>query len=181
MSTNERQNLNQSQTSRNIADVIENHSFSSPKRTVTVIILSVSRLTDDGLKETTSISGYWCRNKGERNCLATAAASASSAVAPAKDARFRRQPAASLLHHICIPHRLPVGCLPPFVNAGMENARLPDCLAFIAPALCLNFALTLAHVLDNDKRPSLIYFRYSRPLRGRRDCDLDGDRRVPPA
>ena len=58
MGTNEVQNLNQSQTGRNTADVIENQNFSSPKRTVTVIIPSVSRLTDDGQKETTSISGY---------------------------------------------------------------------------------------------------------------------------
>ena len=51
------------------------------------------------------------------------------------------------------------------VNACMENARLPACLAFIAPALGLNFALTLAHILDNDKRPSVIYDLYSRPRR----------------
>ena len=56
MSTSEIQNLNQSQTSRKTADVIENQNFSRPKRTVTLIIPSVSRLTDDGQKETTSIS-----------------------------------------------------------------------------------------------------------------------------
>ena len=49
MSTNKIQNLNQSQPSRNTADVKKkNKKISSPKRTVTVLIPSVSRLTDDG-------------------------------------------------------------------------------------------------------------------------------------
>lgn len=50
MITNEIQNSNQSQASRNTADVIENQKFSSPN-TVTVVIPLVSGLTDDGQKE----------------------------------------------------------------------------------------------------------------------------------
>ena len=83
---------------------------------------------------------------------AAASASSAVAVAAAKDGTFRRQPGASLLHHICIPHRLPVACPTP-VREGGHGERSPSaCLAFIAPPSCLNFALTLAHNLDSDKR-----------------------------
>ena len=55
--------------------------------------------------------------------------------------------------NICILHRLPVACPPPLRECGHGERSPSACLAFIAPALCLIFALTLAHILDNNKQP----------------------------
>ena len=98
---------------------------------------------------------YLVINKGTRkNETAWQPAAASAVeVSVAKDGRFRRHPGASLLHHICIPHRLPVACPPPLRERGHGECSPFACLAFIAPALGRNFALTLAHILDSDKRP----------------------------
>ena len=94
--------------------------------------------------------------KSETAWQPAAAASASSAVAvaTAKDGRLRRQPGASLLHHICTPHRLPVACPPPLRERG-DGERSPSARVslLLPPPCCLNFALTLAHILGNDKRP----------------------------
>ena len=57
------------------------------------------------------------------------------------------------MHDICIPHGPPVACPPPLRERGHGERSPSACLAFSAPALCLNFALTLAYILDNDKRP----------------------------
>ena len=73
-----------------------------------------------------------------------AASAASAAAAAANGERFRRHPGASVLHHIvCIPHRLPFACPPPLRERGHGERSPYAFLAFIAPALCLNFALTV--------------------------------------
>ena len=156
MSTNEIQSLSQSQASRKTADVIENQNFSSPKRTVTVIIPSVSRLTDHGQKKRRVYLVITMGTRKDETAWQPAAAASASlavAVAAAKDGNFRRHPGACLLHHICIPHRLPVACPPPPRERGHGERSPYACLAFIAPVLCLSFSLTLAHILDNAKRP----------------------------
>ena len=102
------------------------------------------------------------------------------AAAAAKDGRFRR-------HHVppsCIIYSFRIGCLFHVfhlsVNAGMENARLLPVLLLPPPSvLILLSPLLTSSITTNGRKSSifdtLVHFEF------RRDCDLGGDRRVPPA
>ena len=125
MGTNGIQNLIQSQTSRKTADVIENQSFSSPIRSLTVIIPSVSRLTADGQKETTSISDYLCRNKEERNCLATSSSAISSSSSSSSKQRRMEDLANTLVPPSCINPRTTLA-LPPSSNSDPGSHSGPS-------------------------------------------------------
>ena len=66
------------------------------------------------------------------------------------------------------------------VNAGMENARLLPVLLLPPPSvLILLSPLLTSSITTNGRKSSifdtLVHFEF------RRDCDLGGDRRVPPA
>ena len=74
------------------------------------------------------------RDKEERNGLRQAAAAVA-----AKDGRCRRHPGASLLHHICDPHRLSVACPPSLHESGhgesvFYGSAREGCLAQLATA-----------------------------------------------
>ena len=126
MSTNEVQNLKQSKPSRKTADVIENQNFSSPKRTVTVIIPSLSRLTDDGKNEKgTRKNETACDNQQQQQ----------------QQQRGMEDFADTLVPPACIIYAFCIGCLLHVlhlsVNAGMENARLLPVLLVVPPAFVL--------------------------------------------
>ena len=97
MSTNEIENLNQSQPSRKTAVVTENPKLQQPKKK-SHRNYSISH---QFRKRRQRVSVVVSRNKEEQNYLQSAAA--------AKDGRCRKHPDASLLHDI----RLPVACPPP--------------------------------------------------------------------
>ena len=97
---------------------------------------SVSRFTDNGQKDTTSVSGYLYRNKEERNCLAASSSSSISIISSKSSSSEGwkiSQTTYTLGHHICIPHRLPVACPPPLRERG-HGERLPSaCVLLLLP------------------------------------------------
>ena len=111
----------------------------------------------------------------------SSSSSAAAAAAAAKDGRFRRQPGASLLHHICIPHRLLLHVLHLFVNAGMENARLlPVLIILPPPSVLILLSLSLTSSITTNGHTQSIFDSLVH-LEFRQDCDVGGDSRVPPA